>query len=68
MPKPEPEERVILEADGLRTDVGRYHTLQWGGGQITIPKELMQYIPWKNREKIWIELGRGELTLRLLNP
>lgn len=51
-------------------DVGRYHQLAWGGGQITIPKELVKALDLKNKDKIYIEFDtkKKELKISKLNP
>ncbi|MFC2154289.1 AbrB/MazE/SpoVT family DNA-binding domain-containing protein [Candidatus Altiarchaeota archaeon] len=51
-------------------DVGRYHELAWGGGQITIPKELVKGLNLKNKDKIFIEFDskKKELRVTKLNP
>jgi len=48
-------------------DVGRFHQLAWGGGQITVPKELVQYLPFENTDKLMIEYEKGELIVTKLN-
>ncbi len=51
-------------------DVGRYHQLAWGGGQITIPKELVKALDLNNKDKIYIEFDpkKKELRITKLNP
>lgn len=53
----------------MTRDVGRYHKLQWGGGQITIPKDLVQEMKLENRDKIMIEYdpNKKSITITKLN-
>jgi hypothetical protein len=48
-------------------DVGRFHLLTWGGGQITIPKELVQFLPFKNTDKLMLQYSDDGLTISKLN-
>lgn len=36
-------------------DKGRYHRLPWGGGQITISKEMAKDLNLKDKDKLLIE-------------
>jgi len=38
----------------MTRDVGRFHTLPWGGGQVTIGKDLAKLIQWRNGQKVLI--------------
>lgn len=51
----------------MKRDIGRFHILGWGGGQITLPKELVPSIPWKNKDKLFLELEDGVLRISRLN-
>lgn len=46
-------------------DVGRFHTLPWGGGQITIPSDLTKKISLKNKEKVMIEYNEKTEEMRI---
>jgi len=63
-PKTQTKKQAILR------DVGRYHELTWGGGQVTISKELKKNLPWENKDKIFVEYDEAadELRISRLNP
>jgi len=52
----------------IKRNVGRYHKLVWGGGQITIPRDLAREIEFKNKDKMMIEYDekKNELRIRVL--
>ena len=54
----------------MTRDVGRYHQLAWGGGQVTIPKDLVRDLNLKNKDKIFIEYDskKKEIRITKLNP
>ncbi len=44
-----------------KRDVGRYHRLPWGGGQITFPKALAQFQTFlDNTDKVLVEYDQIE--------
>ena len=47
-------------------DVGRYHKLPWGGGQITIPSDLAEKINLKNKDKVMIEYNEKTEEMRII--
>ena len=53
----------------MTRDVGRYHKLQWGGGKITIPKDLVKEMRLENKDKIMIEYdpAKKSITITKLN-
>ncbi|MDD5111196.1 MAG: AbrB/MazE/SpoVT family DNA-binding domain-containing protein [Candidatus Altiarchaeota archaeon] len=53
----------------MTRDVGRYHKLPWGGGQITIPKDLVKEMRLENKDKLFIEYDpvKKELKIARLN-
>jgi bifunctional DNA-binding transcriptional regulator/antitoxin component of YhaV-PrlF toxin-antitoxin module len=53
----------------MTRDVGRYHKLPWGGGQITIPKDLVKEMKLENKDKIMIEYdsSKKSITITKLN-
>lgn len=36
-------------------DAGRFHRLPWGGGQLTIPKDIVKALNLKNKDKVLIK-------------
>ena len=48
-----------------KRDVGRYHKLPWGGGQITVPKDLVKEIELENKDKVMIEYDEKKGELRV---
>ncbi|MEA1924404.1 MAG: AbrB/MazE/SpoVT family DNA-binding domain-containing protein [Candidatus Altiarchaeota archaeon] len=52
----------------MARDVGRYHKLPWGGGQITVSKDLVKLLNLTNKDKVLIEYdeGKGELKISKL--
>ncbi len=52
----------------IKRNVGRYYKLSWGGGQITIPKDMAKEIEFKNKDKTMIEYDeqKNELRIRIL--
>jgi|GEM_PF-1619159 bifunctional DNA-binding transcriptional regulator/antitoxin component of YhaV-PrlF toxin-antitoxin module len=53
----------------MTRDVGRYHKLPWGGGQITIPKDLVKEMKLESKDKLMIEYDsiKKELKISKLN-
>ncbi|MFH1125621.1 MAG: AbrB/MazE/SpoVT family DNA-binding domain-containing protein [Candidatus Altiarchaeota archaeon] len=49
----------------MTRDVGRYHKLPWGGGQITIPKDLVKEMRLENKDKIMIEYDSAKKELKI---
>jgi len=49
----------------MKRDVGRYHKLPWGGGQLTIPKDLVKALNLGNREKVMLEYDEDNEGLRI---
>ncbi len=49
-------------------DSGRYHKLPWGGGQITLSKDLVKVLDLKNKDKVLIEYDEasGEVKVTKL--
>jgi hypothetical protein len=60
--------RPVVGNPGVVRDVGRFHQLRWGGGQVTVSKELTARLPWDSKSKLLLELEGGVLRLSLLNP
>lgn len=67
-PKAKPEEtKTTQEEPTLIRDVGRYHQLGWGGGQITVPKEMVPVLDLSNKDKLMLVAKEGELIVTKLN-
>ncbi|MBN2014273.1 MAG: AbrB/MazE/SpoVT family DNA-binding domain-containing protein [Candidatus Altiarchaeota archaeon] len=49
----------------MKRDVGRYHKLPWGGGQLTIPKDLVKELRLNNKEKVLLEYDPNKKELRI---
>ena len=49
----------------MKRDVGRYHKLKWGGGQITLPKDLVEDLGLHNKDKVLIEYDTKKKEIRL---
>ncbi len=49
----------------MKRDVGRYHKLPWGGGQLTIPKDLVRELKLENKDKVLIEYDSNKRELRI---
>ncbi len=49
----------------MKRDVGRYHKLPWGGGQLTIPKDLVKELNLGNKDKVLLEYDSGKNELRI---
>ncbi len=46
-------------------DSGRYHKLPWGGGQITLPKDLVEALKLKNKDKVMLEYDEETNELKI---
>jgi len=46
-------------------DTGRYHKLPWGGGQLTISKDLVKLLELENKDKVLIEYDDKNRVLRV---
>lgn len=55
-------------ANKIIRDVGRFHLLAWGGGQVTIPKDMTKNLNLDNKDKIMIEGTPDKITITKLNP
>lgn len=49
----------------MARDVGRYHRLPWGGGQITISKDLVKLLDLQNKDKVLIEYDEDEKQIKI---
>ncbi len=49
----------------MKRDVGRYHKLPWGGGQLTIPKDLVGELKLTNKDKVLIEYDPAKKEMRI---
>jgi len=49
----------------MKRDVGRYHRLAWGGGQVTIPKDLVKALALKNKDKLMIEYDEKKKEIKI---
>ncbi|HIE34523.1 MAG TPA: AbrB/MazE/SpoVT family DNA-binding domain-containing protein [Candidatus Altiarchaeales archaeon] len=49
----------------MKRDVGRYHKLPWGGGQLTIPKDLVKTLNLKNKDKVLMEYDPKKKELKI---
>ncbi|HDH41814.1 MAG TPA: AbrB/MazE/SpoVT family DNA-binding domain-containing protein [Candidatus Altiarchaeales archaeon] len=49
----------------MKRDVGRYHKLPWGGGQLTIPKDLVKELKLENKDKVLIEYDSNKRELKI---
>jgi bifunctional DNA-binding transcriptional regulator/antitoxin component of YhaV-PrlF toxin-antitoxin module len=49
----------------MTRDVGRYHKLPWGGGQITIPKDLVREMRLDNKDKVMVEYDSIKKEIRI---
>lgn len=49
----------------MKRDVGRYHKLPWGGGQLTIPKDLVKELKLNNKDKVLIEYDPDKKELKI---
>jgi bifunctional DNA-binding transcriptional regulator/antitoxin component of YhaV-PrlF toxin-antitoxin module len=49
----------------MKRDVGRYHKLAWGGGQVTIPKDLVKALSLKNKEKLMLEYDEKKKEIKI---
>jgi len=70
-PAPRPSRlKLVSGKPGVLRDVGRYHQLRWGGGQVTLSKEMAAQLPWGNATKLFLvyDPQAGTLTLSELNP
>jgi len=47
----------------MKRDRGRFHLLWWGGGQITISRDLARELPFKNKNKVLIEYDKEKEAL-----
>lgn len=50
----------------MKRDVGRYHKLPWGGGQLTIPKDLVKELKLDNKDKVLIEYDPNKKELKII--
>lgn len=57
--------RLKYITNRMKRDVGRYHKLPWGGGQITVPKELVEELGLNNKDKLLIEYDPRKKELKL---
>lgn len=62
------EKPVPAPAKKNTRDVGRFHELKWGGGQITIPKNLVSAIGLENKDKVMISKKGSSIIIEKLNP
>ena len=46
-------------------DAGRYHKLPWGGGQLTLSKDLVKKLKLENKDKVLIEYDESTGELRV---
>ena len=49
----------------MTRDVGRYHKLPWGGGQVTISKDLVKLLNLRNKDKLLIEYDEAKKELKI---
>jgi bifunctional DNA-binding transcriptional regulator/antitoxin component of YhaV-PrlF toxin-antitoxin module len=49
----------------MKRDVGRYHKLPWGGGQLTIPKDLVKELKLTNKDKVLLEYDIEKKELKI---
>ncbi len=52
--------------DALKTASRFYINSTYGGGQITVPKEMVEVLGYKNKEKLKLEYSDNKLTITRL--